>query len=219
MKIAFIGNGSMAEALAGRFTRRHEIFIGGRDAAKAGALAAKLGPEVRSGTAAQAATFGEAVVLATRHEAIFDAMEAAGGAQTFADKIIIDINNPVSAFDGNFLTKLYDGRSLAEAIAAQAPGAKVVKAFNMCQAKVWTMDPPLFDGRKLAVMYCGDDAASKGKVADLIREIGADPVDVGELKYARLLEAATGIVIKLLFSGRDSHTVLNLIQPELKPIA
>jgi hypothetical protein len=43
-------------------------------------------------------------------------------------------------------------------------------------------------------------------------------VDLGELKYARLLESAAAIVIKLLFSGRDPHTVLNLIQPEVKPI-
>jgi hypothetical protein len=30
---------------------------------------------------------------------------------------------------------------------------------------------------------------------------------------------AEAFVIKLLFSGRDPHTLLNLIQPESKPIA
>ena len=219
MKIAFLGYGSMAAALAGRFARRHDVFIGGRDAAKAGALAAKLGPAARSGNERDAVAFGEAIVLAASHEATFEIMDAAGGGTAFAGKVIIDINNPVSAYDGNFLAKLYDGRSLAEAIALHAPQAKVVKAFNMCQAKVWTMDPPVFDGRKLVVLHCGDDAAAKAGVAGLIREIGAEPVDAGELKYARLLEAAAGIVIKLLFSGRDPHTVLNLIQPEVKPIA
>jgi len=219
MRIGFIGYGSMAEALAGRFVRHHQLCISGRDAGKARALAGRLGAGATSGSERDAAAFGEAIVLATRHEATFDAMEAAGGAAAFAGKIVIDINNPVSAFDGNYLNKLYDGLSLAEEIARRAPGARVVKAFNMCQAKVWTMDPPLFDGRKLVVMICGDDAAAKAAVSDLVREIGADPVDVGELKYARLIEAATGIVIKLLFSGRDPHTVLNLIQPEVKPIA
>jgi predicted dinucleotide-binding enzyme len=80
------------------------------------------------------------------------------------------------------------------------------------------MDPPLFDGRRLVVMYCGDDSAAKQLVAGLIGEVGADAVDVGPLRYAGALEAATGIVIKLLFSGRDWGTVLNLIQPEVKPI-
>ena len=94
-----------------------------------------------------------------------------------------------------------------------------MKAFNMCSAKVWKMDPPLFDGRRLVVFYCGDDAEAKRQVAGLITEMGCEPVDVGELKYARLLEPAAAIVIKFLLSGRDPHTVLNFIQPEVKPIA
>ncbi len=36
--------------------------------------------------------------------------------------------------------------------------------------------------------------------------------------YARLLEPTAAIVIKLLFSGHDARTVLNLIQPEVKAI-
>ena len=81
------------------------------------------------------------------------------------------------------------------------------------------MDPPLYDGRKLVVLHCGNDDAAKGQAVTLIEQIGCDHVDLGELKYARLLESAAAIVIKLLFSGRDLHTVLNLIQSEVKPVA
>ena len=219
MKIGFVGYGQMAAALSSRWAATHATFIGGRNLAKANALAERLGRGTRHGSAAEAVHFGEAVVLATQHHAVFAAMDEAGGPAAFAGKLVIDINNPVSAFDGNFLVKDYDGRSLAGAIAACAPGAAVVKAFNMCQATVWQMDPPLFDGRRLAVLTCGNDPSAKGKVAGLIEEIGAEPVDLGPLDYARLLEAAAAIVIKLLFSGRDPHTVLNLIQPEAKSIA
>lgn len=219
MKIAFLGTGRMAEALASRWTARHEVFVGGRDAARAHALAARLGGGARHGSLAAAAAFGEIVVLATTNDAVFDTLEAAGGATAFAGKVLIDINNPVKDFrGGDFLVNDFDGCSLAEAIAARVPGAAVVKAFNMCQARVWTLDPPVFDGRRLAALYCGDDAAAKQKVAGLITDVGAEPVDVGELRYARLLEAAAAIVIKFLFSGRDSRTVLNLIQPERKPV-
>lgn len=220
MKVGFIGYGSMAEALGSRWAGQHELFVGGRDAAKAGVLANKFGHGTKSGSEAQAAAFGDVVVLATRHEAVFDAMRAAGGPGAFAGKVLLDINNPVpNVMQGDFLVKTYDGKSLAEAIAANAPAAKVVKAFNMCQAKVWQMDPPVFDGRRLVTLFCGDDVAAKQMVAALIRDIGCDPVDIGELRYARLLEPAAAIVIKLLFAGRDPHTVLNLIQPESKPIA
>ena len=153
-------------------------------------------------------------MLATRHEAVFDVIDSAGGGQAFADKTVIDINNPVDAFDGDFLNKSYEGGSLAEAIARLAPGAHVVKAFNMCQASVWQMNPPEFDGRRLVTLYCGDDADAKRRVARLIQDIGSEPEDIGELRYARLLEAAAGIVIKLLFSGYHPHTVLNLIRAE-----
>lgn len=219
MNIAFIGYGNMAASLASRWVAKHDLFVGGRDAEKARNLAGELGHGTRFGSETDAATFGEVVVLATPHEAVFDAMAAAGGPAAFAGKVLLDINNPVDVEQGNFLAKTYDGASLAEAIASRAPGARVVKAFNMCQAMVWKMDPPLFDGRRLVVLYCGDDAEAKRQAAILISDIGCDPVDIGELKYARLLEPAAAIVIKLLLSGRDPHTVLNLIQPEAKPIA
>jgi len=219
MRIGFIGYGNMAAALASRWAATHDVLIGGRDGSKAADLAVALGHGTRYGSEAQAADFGEVVVLATRHEALFAAMDAAGAPSAFAGKVVVDINNPVSAYDGNFLTKSYDGGSLAEAIAAHAPEANVVKAFNMCQARVWQMDPPEFDGRRLAVLTCGDDAPAKATVARLIGDLGAEAVDLGPLAYARLLEASAAIVIKLLFSGRDWATVLNLIQPEVKPIA
>ena len=80
------------------------------------------------------------------------------------------------------------------------------------------MDPPEFDGRKLTALYCGDDSAAKSKVVELIECIGCESVDIGDLRFSRLLEASACIVIKFLFSGRDMRTVLNLIQPEMKPI-
>jgi len=219
MKVSFIGTGSMAQALASRWVGKHDVFVGGRDAGKAAALATKLG-RATHGSPAEAAAFGEVVVLATPHDAVFEALDAAGGPNCFAGKVLLDINNPVADWKaGDFLVKSYDGRSLSEAIAAHAPGAAVVKAFNMCQAQVWQMDPPVFDGRRLVVLYCGDSAVAKRDVASLIEDVGCEPVDLGELRYARLLEPAAAIVIKFLFSGRDPHTVLNFIQPESKPIA
>ena len=111
-------------------------------------------------------------------------MDAAGGPPAFADKTLIDINNPVpGAFGGEFLTTSYDGLSLAEKIAAYAPAAHVVKAFNICQASVWTMQPPVYDGRKLVVLYCGSDNAAKSQAVTLIDLIGCDHVDIGETGF------------------------------------
>jgi len=215
MKIAFIGYGKMTRVLAKRWAGKHDIFIGGRDTGKAAELAIEVGA-AGSGSVAEAVQFGEIVVISTPAHAVEDAMTNGGGGDAFAGKIILDINNPVSApgyphattTDELYLPDLFDGKSLAERIAASAPKAKVVKAFNMCAAPVWEMDPPVFDGRKLSALYCGDDDDAKKAVAGLIELIGCKPVDIGELKYARLLEAAAAIVIKTLFEGSDAKTVL-----------
>ena len=216
MKIGFVGYGSMAEALASKWIKKHSLLIGGRDLEKAENLANKLGVNVKFGSEAKAAEFGEVVVLATIHEAVFKAIDAAGGNDALAGKVLLDINNPVDTTD--FLAKSYDGISLSEEIAKVVPDARVVKAFNMCQASVWKMNPPVFDDRPLVVMYCGDDNRAKRQVADLIEDVGCEAKDIGDLKYARMLEPAAAIVIKLLFSGHDPYTVLNLIQPEVKAI-
>src|SRR5258708_1957513 len=39
--------------------------------------------------------------------------------------------------------------------------------------------------------YCCDDDAARGVVRQLVADVGFDPVDVGPLKNARLLESAT----------------------------
>jgi predicted dinucleotide-binding enzyme len=80
----------------------------------------------------------------------------------------------------------------------------------MAQAKVWALDPPLFDGRPMTVFYCGDDEQAKQKVAQLITEMGFEPLDIGALRQARLLEPAGNMVIYLLFNGYSPYTVLNL---------
>ncbi len=224
MKIAFIGYGNMARALSKRWAPEHDVFIGGRDSARASELADDI-QAAGSGTISDAVLFGDVIVMATPANVVEEAIQAGGGAEAFTGKVVIDINNPVSVPGGPhdtegeyYLPHSFDEGSLAEHIAGLIPDANIVKAFNMCQASVWEMDPPIFDGRQLTALYCGDDSAAKSTVAELIESIGCEPVDVGELRFARLLEASACIVIKFLFSGRDMHTVLNLIQPEVKPV-
>ena len=224
MKIGFIGYGNMAQALSKRWASNHETFIGGRNSERAGDLANEI-QAAGSGTISDAIQFADIIVLATPANAVEEAIQSGGGADAFSGKVVIDINNPVSVPGGphdnegeHYLPISFDEGSLAEHIAALIPRARIVKAFNMCQASVWEMDPPEFDGRNLVTLYCGDESGAKLKVAQLIECIGCDPVDVGELKYSRLLEASACIVIKFLFSGRDMRTVLNLIQPEVKSI-
>ncbi|MGF1477261.1 MAG: NADPH-dependent F420 reductase [Geminicoccaceae bacterium] len=208
MKIGFIGYGSMAEALAGKWAAKHELFIGGRNKDKAKTLADGLSAR-GSGTEGEAVGFGDVIVLATRHEHVFEAIETAGGAKAFAGKTVIDINNPVST--DTFMLQPTGSGSLAQSIQMRLPEAQVVKAFNMCQARVWAMPEPVFDGRRLQVFICGDNADAKDHVRELVGDVGCETIDLGGLAFAPHIEHAAAIVIKLLFGGRDPLTVLNLV--------
>jgi predicted dinucleotide-binding enzyme len=217
MKIGFIGYGSMTEALASKWVGKHELFIGGRNPEKANAVASKLGDDIPSGTSREAAEFGNVVVLSVVNTAVFDALKSAGADEgVFEGKTLVDINNPCDL--ETFVANIDGEESLAERIAAAAPGAQVTKAFNLCQATVWKMADPVFDGRRLVVPFCGGDDDAKAKTAQLIKDVGCEAVDLGDLIKARNLEGIARVVIQLLFSGRDPHTVFNLIQPEVKPI-
>lgn len=213
MKIGIIGAGGMARALAGKWQSKHEVMLSGRDPARTAEAARSV--NATRGTAAEAVRFGDAVVLATRSEDVFDAIDSAGGPDAFAGKVVVDINNPVDI--QTFLTSRTDGRSLTEAIAETLPDAKVGKAFNMAQVAVWEDPDMTYDGRQMVTLYTSDEAAD-GTIAQLIADVGAEPLRLGDNSHAYQLEAAAAMVIKFLFAGGDPHTIFNFIRPETKPI-
>lgn len=213
MKIGIIGSGGMAKALAGKWTGKHEVMLSGRNPDKANAVAAEIG--ARAGSAEEAAAFGDVVVLATRWEDTFSGIDSAGGPSAFAGKIVIDINNPVSI--ESFLTTRDDGRSLTQAISDHLPDAHVGKAFNMAQVAVWEDLDMTYDGRQMVTLYTADAGADE-TIAQLIRDVGADPLRLGGNEHAYQLEAAAAIVIKFLFAGRDPQTIFNFIQPEVRAV-
>ena len=213
MNIAFIGYGDMTTALASNWTGSHDLFVGGHNPDKAKKVADELG--AAGGDSAEAAAFGDVVVLATPHTAVFDAIGQAGGPGVFAGKVVVDINNALGYEAGDFAPKVYDdGPSLAESIQARLPEARVVKAFNMANAEVWRMDPPSFDGRRLVTPVAGDNAEAKRQVMELVTATGSEPLDLGDLHYARLIEAAAGLVIKQIVERKDPLAVLNLVLSE-----
>lgn len=213
MKIGFIGAGGMAQALAGKWAGTHEVMLSGRNEDKTRAAADAVG--AKAGTAAEATAFGEVVVLATRWQDVFTAIESAGGPDAFAGKIVIDINNPVDI--ETFVTTREDGRSLTQAIADTLPRAHVGKAFNMAQVAVWKDPDMTYDGRRMVTLYTSDGGAD-ATLAQLIADVGAEPLRLGDNSHAYQLEAAAAIVIKFLFAGGDAHTIFNFIRPETKPI-
>jgi predicted dinucleotide-binding enzyme len=93
------------------------------------------------------------------------------------------------------------GSSVAAQIAAAAPGAAVVKAFNVCHESIWTLTPPAFEGLPLTVPYCAATPQAGERVAALIASMGCTPADCGGLARAPYLEATAALAIGVWFTG------------------
>ncbi|WP_188187951.1 NADPH-dependent F420 reductase [Nonomuraea sp. SYSU D8015] len=204
MRIGILGAGGMADALGTQWARAgHEVMISGRDlgrsSAEAGKMAAAAGAPVLAGSWAEAAGFGDVVMVGVREAGLGDVLRACGTA--LRGKPVIDVTNAADPAG-------YDAaRPLAQRI-AELTGGHVVKAFNLCHVDVWRMTPPVFDGRPLAVPLCGDDPAALEAVRALVADLGCTPVDGGGLGRARQLEATAAFVIGLWFGGADAQAIL-----------
>ncbi|MFD5554522.1 NADPH-dependent F420 reductase [Streptomyces sp. NPDC127068] len=204
MRIGVLGTGNMADALATHWVRAgHEVAVGGRDAGRAQRLAQRIGPAAHPAGLAAAAGFGEVVLVALPFGAGAEVVRELHG--VLAGRVLLDCSNPVGP---GFRLLTGQGPSAAEQLAAAAPEARVVKAFNLCHEDVWRMRPPVFDGRPLAVPVCGDDPQALALVRALVRDAGCDPVAGGGLDRAGLLEATAALFISLwVGEGVDAQAV------------
>jgi predicted dinucleotide-binding enzyme len=190
MRIGLLGTGDVARALgAGFITLGHDVKLGSRDPAHPGAVAwaKERGPRASAGTFADAAAFGEAIVLATLGTANESAIALAGPAN-FRGKLVIDATNPLDFPPGRPPRLAVAGAdSGGERVQRQIPEARVVKAFNTVGHA--HMFRPDFPGGPPDMFIAGNDDAAKRHVASLLADFGWNSVDLGDLEAARYLEA------------------------------
>jgi predicted dinucleotide-binding enzyme len=189
MKVGILGTGDVGKALGKAFiTLGHDVKMGAREAGnpKAQAFASENGPRASAGTFADAARFGEIVVLATLGMANQSALEQAG-AESFRGKVVIDTTNPLDYTKGMPPSLGIAGQdSGGEQVQRLLPGALVVKAFNTVGNAVFFR--PQLPGGPPDMLFCGNDEAAKKKVAGLLTEFGFNPTDMGGIEVSRYLE-------------------------------
>jgi predicted dinucleotide-binding enzyme len=207
MRIGILGTGTLAEGLGTGWVRAgHEVVVGGRSPAKAQGLADRLGRGVRAVAPRAAVTGCDAVLLAVSWDGVEDMLRSAGAAEGRLDGIpLIDPTNAVEHGVGVLLTG--PGDSMAQRVAALAPGARVVKAFHLFPAGQWTS---LLGsgGPSVTVAMCGDDPEALGVVSELVRDVGGVPAVLGPLDRVRQLEEVAGFVIGLAFAGSDPNSAV-----------
>jgi len=190
MRVGILGTGDVGRALGKGFVALgHDVKIGSREAKneKALAWASELGAKASVGTFADAAAFGDIVVLATLGVANESALKMAGP-EKLRGKVVIDTTNPLD-FSAGMPPKLAvsGNDSGGERVQRLLPDAHVVKAFNTVGNAF--MFRPSFPGGPPDMFFCGNDADAKQKVATILKDFGWGIVDVGGIESSRYLEA------------------------------
>jgi predicted dinucleotide-binding enzyme len=186
-KVGILGSGQVGQILADGFLKHgYEVMRGSREPSKLATWKSGAGSKASTGTFAEAARFGEVVVVAVKGTA---AEEAVG---TCADglngKVVLDATNPIAdAPPSHGIVAYFTGPndSLMERLQKRVPGAKFVKAFS-------SVGSALFVQPKLAsrptMFICGNDGGAKDATRGILEQFGWDTEDCGGVEAARAIE-------------------------------
>ncbi|HTM45157.1 MAG TPA: NAD(P)-binding domain-containing protein [Polyangiaceae bacterium] len=187
-KVGVLGSGVVGQALADGFLKHgYQVMRGSRDVTKLGVWMHGAGPHASVGSFAEAARFGDLVVLAVKGGAAQAVVDQCDG--HLAGKTVIDTTNPIADAPPEngvikFFTSLDD--SLMERLQRHLPNVHFVKAFS-CVGNAFMVDPD-FNGQKPTMFLCGNDAGAKSEVIAVLKEFGWEIEDMGAATAARAIE-------------------------------
>jgi predicted dinucleotide-binding enzyme len=200
--IGILGSGPAGRTLGnGLLGQGHEVMIGSRDPAKLQDWLAAAGPGARTGSFADAARFGELILLSVVGSAAEDVLRLAG-LDNFDGKILLDASDPLDFSSGRPGLFVDTTDSLGERIQRLLPRADVVKGLNTVVAEVM-VDPSLTGGEP-DMFIAGDSDQAKATVTALLAEFGWPVIDMGGIESARWLEALS--LAWVVYSHRTGKT-------------
>ncbi|ACA15886.1 NADP oxidoreductase coenzyme F420-dependent [Methylobacterium sp. 4-46] len=182
MPVGVIGAGNIGSTIGGLWIKAgHPVLFASRHPEELADLVKEQGPQAKAGTVAQALAFGGAVLLAVPYKAYPDL--GRDYARALAGKIVLDAGNATRARDGDLAAEAEE-RGIGATSAKYLSGARIVRAFNAANSKVFRTNAHR-SGGLMAVPLAGDDAEAVAVAEGLVRDAGFDPVVVGPLDAAK----------------------------------
>jgi hypothetical protein len=187
MKIGIVGSGRVGGGIGSVWVKAgHEVMFSSRHIEHDKALAAKLGANAHAGTPREAAAFGEVVMISVPYGALPEVGKDL--AALIKGKIVIDTCNPFVWRDGEIATWAREkGAGLAST--ELIPGARIVRAFNAIGAA--RMSTAHQDPGRIGMPIASDDAEAIVVASNLIRDIGYEPIVIGDLEMGKYLMPGT----------------------------
>ncbi len=201
-------------ALAARLADAgYEVIAGSRSLERAEAAVVELratwGDRVSRlvpATNETAAVEGEIVVLATQWEGLVDT--ARQHAEALAGKVVVSMANALVKQGRQFAAIIPEGGSLSVQVAAVAPGARVVAAYQHLPARELGDLAVDMHGD---VLVCGDDAAAVETVCEMTARMPRlRPVGAGPLVNAAGVEALTAVLLTVNVRHKI-HSMLEIV--------
>lgn len=229
MQVSILGTGGVGQTLASKLSSLgHQVMVGTRDVTEK--LASTQGDhygnppfsqwldknkDVKLGTFAQSAAFGEIIINATQGGNSINALKQVE-AQHLNGKILVDIANPLDFSKGmppSLIEGLCNSHSLGEEIQKTFPGTKVVKTLNT----MWNglmVNPQMIEHGNHTNFICGNDADAKATVGDLLKEMGwkeQNILDLGDISAARGTEAILLIWVRIMGIKQTGAFTFNVV--------
>src|SRR5258705_2197827 len=189
MEIGTIGAGDFAQAFAKRVLKSgHKVKLSNsRGPESLREIVMRLGPGATAGTRDEAAAC-EMVLLAVPWDNV---PETLASLPKWKNQILIDGVNSYHGKAGAFTPANVGNLSTSQFVAALAPGARVVKAFNHMLVPNLEADAVVNGARRVAFISA-DDGAAKKRVEALLKALGYSVVDLGSLRDGGLIQQAGG---------------------------
>jgi 8-hydroxy-5-deazaflavin:NADPH oxidoreductase len=195
MKFGTIGAGTVAVAFAREaLAAGHQVVLSCRSGPESlVSKVAELGNGASTATVEKAASL-DYVLLAVPWPNVEDALR---GLPAWNGRVLIDATNPFSEYTPQLALANLGDRGASEMVAAWAPGARVVKAFNSIITDRFN-EGPLKNGGRRVIFVSGDNTEPKEFIQGLIKSFGFAPIDLGALVTGGRLQQAGGPL-----AGRD----------------
>jgi 8-hydroxy-5-deazaflavin:NADPH oxidoreductase len=190
MRIGIVGAGMIGSTVAKLWVDAgHEVRLSSRHPEDLQPLVKRLGKGASAGTPADAAQFGEVVMLTVPLAALPDL--AHDLALLLATKVVLDTGNAYEQRDGEAARQAAQHpQGSAAWAAAMFPGARWVKAFNTVYFKVLASEAHR-TGDRIGIPLAGDDPDAVKTAAGLVGDAGFAPVIVGKLARGKEFEPDT----------------------------
>lgn len=189
LRIGMIGAGRMGAPIGiGLAGAGHEVMFSSRNPAELIGLVEQGAPRVSVAYSDAAAYAADVIILAVPPVAIPELGEDIG--DLMRGKIVIDISNPRVDRDGE-ITNEWLAMGTGEAMAQYLPGTRFVKAFNTVGPRDFA--DPMRTGTRIGVPIASDDEEAAAVAAQLVRDLGLEPVYVGPLARAKEFDRGSPI--------------------------